>query len=44
MAELQELCELHPNLYQPFYLLGLSQGLRGLHAEALAAEIAYSRA
>ena len=44
-AELRELCELHPNLYQPFYLLGLSQGLRGLHAEALAAaESAYLRA
>jgi serine/threonine protein kinase len=44
-AELRELCESHPNLSQPFYLLGLSQALRGLHAEALAtAESAYSRA
>jgi TolB-like protein len=41
-AELRELCALHSNLYQPFYLLGLSQSLRGLHAEALtAAENAY---
>jgi hypothetical protein len=36
-AELQELCALHPNLYQPFYLLSLSRSLRGLHVEALAA-------
>jgi TolB-like protein len=44
-TELQELRELHPNLYQPWYLLGLSQALRGLHAEALAtAENAYSLA
>ncbi|HYM13697.1 MAG TPA: winged helix-turn-helix domain-containing protein [Bryobacterales bacterium] len=44
-AELRELSELHPNLYQPFYLLALSLALRGLHAEALAAaENAYSRA
>jgi len=44
-AELLEVCALHPNLYQPFYLLGLSRGLRGQHAEALAAaESAYSRA
>ncbi len=35
-TELRELCALHPNLYQPCYLLGLSQSLRGLHAEALA--------
>jgi len=41
-AELRELCAIHPNLYQPFYLLGLSQSLRGLHAEARAtAETAY---
>jgi tetratricopeptide (TPR) repeat protein len=44
-AQLRELCELHPNLYQSFYLLGLSQSLRGLHGEALdAAEQAYSLA
>jgi tetratricopeptide (TPR) repeat protein len=44
-AQLRELCELHPNLYQPFYLLGLSQTLRGLHPEALAsAENAHSLA
>lgn len=43
-AELLEVGALHPNLYQPFYLLGLSRGLRGRHAEALAAaESAYSR-
>jgi serine/threonine-protein kinase len=41
-AELRELCALHPNLYQPCYLLGLSQSLRGLEAEARAnAERAY---
>jgi TolB-like protein len=44
-AELRELCALHPNLYQPFYLLSLSQSLRGFHAEALAAaENAYTLA
>jgi predicted Zn-dependent protease len=44
-AELQELCALHPNLCQPFYLLGLSQSMRGLHAEArAAAEKAYTLA
>jgi TolB-like protein len=44
-AELRELCALHPNLYQPFYLLGLNQSLRGLHAEARAtAEKAYTLA
>jgi TolB-like protein len=44
-AELRELCALHPNLYQPFYLLGLHQSLRGLHAEARAtAEKAYTLA
>jgi TolB-like protein len=36
-AELRELSVLHPNLYQPFYLLSLSQSLRGSHADALAA-------
>ena len=36
---------IHSNLYQPFYLLGLSQSLRGLHAEALlTAEKAYTLA
>lgn len=44
-AELRELCAIHPNLYQPFYLLALSQSLRGLHSEARAtAENAYSLA
>ena len=44
-SELQELCALHPHLYQPFYLLGISQSLRGLHSEARAtAETAYSLA
>lgn len=44
-VELRELCELHPNLYQSFYLLALSQSLRGLHAEARAtAENAYTLA
>jgi TolB-like protein len=44
-AELQELCELHPNLYQPFYLLGMSQASRGFHADAqTSAEKAYGRA
>jgi TolB-like protein/Flp pilus assembly protein TadD len=41
-AELHELCALSPNLYQSFYLLALSQALRGLHDEARAtAESAY---
>jgi TolB-like protein len=40
--ELRELCTLHPNLYQPFYLLGLNQSLRGLNDVARAtAERAY---
>ena len=44
-AELRELHAIHPNLYQPFYLLGLSQSLRGLHAEARASgETAYTLA
>jgi TolB-like protein len=44
-VELRELCAIHSNLYQPFYLLGLSQSLRGLHAEALpTAEKAYALA
>ena len=44
-AELRELCAIHSNLYQPYYLLGLSQSLRGLHAEALTtAENAYALA
>lgn len=44
-AELRELCALYPSLYQPYYLLGLSQSLRGSHAEALiTAEQAYSLA
>ena len=37
--------EFHSTLYQPYYLLGLSQAVRGLHREALsAAEKAYSLA
>jgi len=44
-AELRELCAIHSTLYQPFYLLGLSQSLRGRHAEALpTAEKAYALA
>jgi TolB-like protein len=44
-AELRELCALYANLYQPFYLLGLSQSLRGSLADALiTAEHAYSLA
>jgi TolB-like protein/tetratricopeptide (TPR) repeat protein len=44
-TELREISELHPNLYQPFYLLGLSQALRGSHAEAFGtAETAYNLA
>ena len=44
-AELRELCALHPSLYQPFYLLGLSLSLQGVQAEArLAAETAYTLA
>jgi serine/threonine-protein kinase len=43
--QLRELCALHPSLYQPFYLLGLSQALQGSHSESLAnAETAYSLA
>ena len=44
-SELRAASEVHPNLYQPVYLLGLSQALRGLHSDALAAaEAAYSLA
>jgi TolB-like protein len=44
-AHLRQLSELHSNLYQPYYLLSLSQVVRGLHKEALAAaEKAYSLA
>jgi hypothetical protein len=44
-AQLRELCDIHPSLYQPFYLLGFSQALRGLHSQALAAaENAHARA
>jgi TolB-like protein len=44
-AELRELSAIYPNLYQPFYLLALSQSLRGFHGDALAsAEKAYSLA
>jgi TolB-like protein len=44
-SELRELCALYPNLYQPYYLLGLSQSFRGSHADALVTgEHAYSLA
>jgi len=44
-AYIQQLSELHLGLYQPYYLLALSQAVRGLHQEALmAAEKAYSLA
>jgi len=44
-AYLRRLSELYSNLYQPYYLLSLSQAVRGLHKEALAAaEKAYSLA
>jgi TolB-like protein len=44
-AHLQHLSELHPTLYQSFYLLALSQAMRGASRQALnAAEIAYSLA
>jgi hypothetical protein len=44
-AYLAQLSELHLGLYQPYYLLALSQAVRGLHKEALtAAEKAYSMA
>ena len=42
-AELCELSEIHPSLYQPVYLLGLSQAVRGAHDQARAsAEKAHS--
>jgi len=41
-SELRAASELHPNLYQPVYLLALSQALRGSHSDAMAtAEAAY---
>jgi len=41
-ARLRQLSESHPDLYQPYYLLALSQTLRGLHKAALtSAEKAY---
>jgi serine/threonine-protein kinase len=44
-AHLRQLSELHPTLYQSFYLLALSQAVRGAPREALnAAEMAYSLA
>jgi TolB-like protein len=44
-ARLRQLSESHPQLYQPYYLLALSQTIRGLQKEALpAAEKAYSLA
>jgi TolB-like protein len=44
-AYLRQLSELHLSLYQPYYLLALSQAVRGLHKEGLAAaEKAYSMA
>jgi TolB-like protein len=36
-AQLRQLSELYPSLYQPYYLLSLSQAVRGLHKEALTA-------
>lgn len=44
-AHLRQLSEVHSSLYQPYYLLSLSQAVRGLHEEALTAgEKAYSLA
>jgi TolB-like protein len=44
-AYLRHHSEFHTTLYQPYYLLALSQAVRGLHREALcAAEKAYSLA
>jgi TolB-like protein len=44
-AYLRQLSDLYSNLYQSYYLLSLSQAIRGLHKEALAsAEKAYSLA
>ena len=44
-AYLRQQSEFHSTLYQPYYLLALSQAVRGLHREALpAAEKAYSLA
>jgi len=44
-AYLRQLTELYPSLYQPWYLLALSQAVRGSHKEAFAAsERAYSLA
>jgi TolB-like protein len=42
---LRQLSELHVSLYQPYYLLALSQAIRGKHREGLtAAETAHSMA
>lgn len=44
-AYLQQLSQIHLGLYQPYYLLALSQAIRGLHEKALrAAEKAYGLA
>jgi len=44
-AYLRQLSEFHLSLYQPYYLLALSQAIRGLHKEALtAAERAFGLA
>jgi serine/threonine-protein kinase len=44
-AQLRQQCELLTNIFQPFYLLGLSQMLRGAHREGLAsAEASYAKA
>lgn len=44
-AYLEQLSRFHFSLYQPYYLLALSQAVRGLHKQALtAAENAYSMA
>ena len=44
-AYLRQLSELHVSLYQPYYLLALSEAIRGKHREGLtAAETAHSMA
>jgi TolB-like protein len=36
-AQIRQLSAVHSNLYQPYYLLALSQAVRGFHREALTA-------
>jgi tetratricopeptide (TPR) repeat protein len=44
-AQIRQLSAVHSNMYQPYYLLALSQAVRGLRQEAItAAEKAYSLA